>query len=58
MMYDMSTPFSVFNRLRITNPREFYSLPVQHRMRYAQRHQGLAFFDHPLLRGELEHEPA
>jgi hypothetical protein len=57
-MYDMSTPFSVFNRLRITNPREFYSLPVQHRMRYAQRDQGLAFFDHPLLREELEHEPA
>ena len=51
-MYDMSTPFSVFNHLRITNPSEFYSLPVQRRMRYAQMRQGKAFYDHPTLQQE------
>jgi len=51
-MCDVSAPYSVFNRLRVTNPTEFYSLPVQRRMRYAQKRQGLAFYDHPALRQE------
>jgi len=51
-MCDVSAPYSVYNRLRASNPTEFYSLPVQRRMRYAQKRQGLAFYDHPTLRQE------
>ena len=51
-MCDVSAPYSVFNRLRASNPTEFYSLPVQRRMRYAQKRKGLAFYDHPTLRQE------
>ena len=53
-MCDVSAPYSVFNRLRVTNPAEFYSLPVQRRMRYAQMRQGKAFYDHSTLQqGDL-----
>ena len=51
-MCDVSKPYSVYDNLRVTSPAEFYSLPVQRRMRYAQKRQGLAFYDHPTLRQE------
>ena len=57
-MCDVSAPYSVFNRLRVTNPAEFYSLPVQRRMRYAQMRQGFAFYDHPTLQQEGLNESA
>ena len=51
-MCDVSAPYSVYNSLRASNPTEFYSLPVQRRMRYAQMRQGFAFYDHPTLQQE------
>ena len=57
-MCDVSATYSVFNRLRVTNPTEFYSLPVRRRMRYAQMRQGLAFYDNPTLRREGINEPS
>lgn len=57
-MCDVSAPYSVYDNLRVTSPAEFYSLPVQRRMRYAQMRQGKAFYDHPTLQQEGLYESA
>ena len=51
-MCDVSKKYSDYDNLRVTSPAELYSLPVQRRMRYAQKRQGLAFYDHPTLQQE------